>query len=359
MYSKFQLESLELENGSTLKDITIGFHTYGKLNEDKSNVIWVCHALTANSDVFDWWEGLFGKECLFNPDEHFIICANVIGSCYGSTGPASEGENGPLLDYFPLITIKDMVKAHEALRLYLEIPQIKVLIGASLGGQQALEWSISYPDATELLILLATNAQHSAYGIAFNESQRMAIYADRTYGNGTVHGGAQGLAAARSIAMISYRSYKGYVKTQSESHNDRVDGYKASSYQQYQGKKLVDRFNAYSYVTLSKAMDSHNVGRGRGVVKDALAAVKARTLVVGITTDQLFPTLEQEFIADGIPHADYFEIQSDFGHDGFLIETDQLTQLFGDFLKENYSNIRPTVFKSTIKKNKLINITSV
>ncbi len=357
MYSEIKLASLRLESGEILNEPTIGFHTYGKLNARKSNVIWVCHGLTANSDVLDWWEGLFGNNALFNEDEHFIVCANALGSCYGTTGPITpkEGETAQL-DRFPLVTTRDQAMAHQALFEALELEQIHVLIGASLGGQQALEWSILNEQVTRNLFLVATNARHSAYGIAFNESQRLAIKTDPTYGNGQLDGGKEGLIAARSIAMLSYRTYEGYVKTQTEKENDRSSEFRASSYQQYQGEKLANRFDAYAYVALTHAMDSHNVARGRDSISQALHKVKANTLVVGVSTDQLFPTSEQKFLATHIPNADYVEINSEFGHDGFLIETDQLKAVMRDFLNENYRQIRPTVFKTTIKKNQLMNL---
>lgn len=317
--------SFHLENGGIIQNLTISYHVYGKLNEEQDNVIWICHALTANSDVKDWWPGIVGEGKLYDPKDYFIICANVLGSAYGTTGPLTYQLNQrPLLDKFPGISIRDMVKAHILLRKYLGIHSVHTLIGSSLGGQQALEWSIMEPDLFRNLVLIATNARHSAYGIAFNESQRLAIYADSTYGNDNEDGGRKGLIAARSIALLSYRSYSGYVKTQTNGNNNQTDKFPASSYQRYQGEKLANRFNAYSYVVLSKAMDSHNIGRRRASVGDALAKVKAKTLVIGIESDTLFPPVEQQFIADGISNARYEEIHSDFGHDGFLLENEQL-----------------------------------
>ena len=344
-----------LENGTAI-NLTISFHTFGRLNARKSNVVWVCHALTANSNVEEWWDGLFGTHRLFDPDEYFIVCANSLGSCYGTTGPLSDENDGPLLDCFPAITTRDMSRAHDVLRRHLGLDSIYTLIGASLGGQQALEWAIESPNLFENLILIATNAHHSAYGIAFNESQRTAIYNDRTFGNGQLNGGKEGLALARSIAMLSYRSYEGYEKTQSESSNQYLNAFRASTYQNYQGKKLADRFCAYSYVTLSKAMDAHNVGRDRVSIECALKEIKASTLVIGISSDSLFPTNEQKTLANHIHDADYVEIHSDFGHDGFLIETEKLESLISDFLRKEYGQIRPTVFKSTVKKNELMNL---
>ncbi len=329
--------AFELENGQVLPDLQIAYHTYGHLNATGSNVVWVCHALTANSDVVAWWPGLAGNGCVINPEDQFIICANVVGSHYGTTGPLSvDAKTGlPFYHLFPELTIRDMVKAHQLLARHLQIEKINLLIGGSLGGQQALEWSISEPNRIINLVLLATNAQHSPWGIAFNESQRLAIYADRTYFAASANGGAKGLKAARSIALLSYRHYQTYQHTQFEEDNARIGGYKAASYQQYQGEKLVSRFNAFSYVRLGQAMDSHNVGRGRASVTKALESVRAKTLVIGIDSDLLFPTNEQEFLARHIPNSVYFEIKSAYGHDGFLLEVEKI----GTALQQHISPI--------------------
>jgi homoserine O-acetyltransferase/O-succinyltransferase len=340
-----------LESGETLNPLKIAYNTYGTYDPSKNNVIWVCHALTANSDVFDWWKGVFGEEDLFNPKEHFIVCANILGSHYGTSGPLNTDQNNELLlDNFPFVTTRDMAHAHEELRLHLGIEKIQLLIGASLGGQQALEWSIEQANRIENLVLIATNARHSAFGIAFNESQRLAIFADQTFGNGNVDGGRYGLITARSIAMLSYRSYDGYAKTQTNPGNHTTDEFLAASYQRYQGEKLAKRFNAYSYVTLSRAMDAHNVGRKRASIEIALQQIKARTLVIGIESDLLFPVKEQEYLAEWIPNSVIGKIDSDFGHDGFLVENKQLTDLISDFLYNDFKGNRPTIFKTTNKK---------
>lgn len=327
----------KLENGKKLRKLEIAYQTYGKLNAKKDNVIWACHALTANSDVLDWWKGLFGNNALFNPDEHFIICANVIGSNYGSTNPLSINPvtGQPYYLAFPEFTIRDLVAAHRLLAAHLGITQIKVLIGGSLGGQQAMEWAITDNQAIENLIIVATNALHSPWGIAFNESQRLAITADRSFYAQKPEGGLKGLKVARSIALLSYRTYEAYATTQLESVNDKTGAFRAASYQNYQGEKLCKRFNAYSYWYLSKAMDSHNVGRGRKSVTEALALIKANTLVIGIENDVLFPISEQEFLGKNIPGAEFYSLKSAYGHDGFLIETDALTNVIGNFLKES------------------------
>lgn len=338
--------SFQLESGEQLENLQVSFTTYGTYNPAKNNVVWICHALTANSEVDQWWSNVVGETGYFNPEEHFIVCANIIGSAYGSTGPLVPLRNKrPLLDEFPFITIRDMVNAHEELRKFLGINKIHTVIGASLGGQQVLEWTILNPSLFDNAIVIASNARHSAYGIAFNESQRLAIFNDPTFGNGNISGGRQGLIIARSIAMLSYRSHEGYALGQTNPGNYRTEDFLASSYQVYQGQKLADRFNAYSYVTLSKAMDSHNIGRNRPSIEAALAQITAKTLVIGIESDLLFPISEQQFLADNIHQASFQTIKSEFGHDGFLIEHEQLAEIFTNFFLNRIQSFKPTVLK--------------
>lgn len=195
-----------------------------------------------------------------------------------------------------------------------------------MGGQQALEWTVMSPNAFEYCLLIATNAKHSPWGIAFNESQRLAIEADQTWLEDRPDAGLKGLLAARSIALLSYRSSQGYNKTQVDDE-DKLDGFRVNSYQRYQGQKLVNRFDAFSYWTLSKAMDSHNIGRNRGGIESALSSIKAKTTILGIETDILFPLEEQQFLYRFIPNARLDVIHSDLGHDGFLTESTKVTQV--------------------------------
>ena len=326
---KFEHKELfTLESGEHLSGFTLEYTTLGKLNSQANNVVWVCHALTANAEADDWWEGLIGTGKVFDPARHFIICANMLGSCYGSTQALSiNSDTGtPYYHDFPLLTNRDIVRAFDLLRISLNISNIKLCIGGSLGGQQAMEWAIMQPDLIDNLVLLATNAKHSAWGIAFNESQRMAIAADVTWEENTAEAGMEGLKVARSIALLSYRNYGTYAATQAE-NEPKLDKFKAASYQQYQGKKLQKRFNAFAYWTLSKAMDNHDVGRQRGGIQEALNRIKAKTLVIGVDTDVLFPPNEQQLIAQYVPNACYYEIESLYGHDGFLIETKKITEI--------------------------------
>lgn len=333
---KFQYsQQFDLESGGNLPGFTLAYDTYGKLNEKKDNVIWICHALTANSDAADWWPGLIGKDKLFSPDKYFIVCANIIGSCYGSTGPLSMNllTGRAFYHNFPFITVRDIVNTLDLLRLHLGIESIYAIMGGSLGGQQALEWCISQPKLIRHLIMVASNAKSSPWGIAFRESQRMAIAADKTWKDPMPESGMEGMKVARSIALLSYRNYQTYSKTQCEKDDNVIDDFKASSYQQYQGEKLVKRsFNAYSYWTLSKAMDSHNIGRNRGGVRKALGRVKAKVLTIGIGSDILFPAAESKYIAEKVLDGAYEEMDSLYGHDGFLIEVPRLTKIIKPFL---------------------------
>ena len=313
--------SYPLELGGELPGFRLAYHSYGDRAKAK-RIVWVCHALTANSDAQDWWPGLVGSGCYFDPAEDYILCANILGSCYGSTGPLSlDPRSGqPYYGRFPVLTVRDMVGALELLRQALDLPKIDLLIGGSLGGQQAMEWAIRCPERFERLVLLATNARHSPWGIAFNESQRLAIEADATWGEDSPQAGQAGMKAARSLALLSYRNYGTYAQAQSEPDHAWRQPFKAASYQAYQGEKLVKRFNAYSYYRLSQAMDSHNVGRGRESLEAALGQIQAKTLVISIAEDLLFPASEQAFLARYIPAAIHVELPSKYGHDGFLLE---------------------------------------
>jgi len=324
---------LELESGEILESPTLHFTTYGKLNEAKNNVIWVCHALTANSEVFEWWPGLFGHSDLFNPEEHFIVCANILGSCYGSTGPLSDNPKTgePYYHSFPELTIRDITRLNQRLADQLGITEIEVLIGGSMGGQQVLEWAIEDPKRIRKVILIATNAAHSPWGVAFNHTQRMAIALDPTWKLNQPDAGLEGMKAARAAALLSYRTYASFNATQ-QSDSELIWPDRPGSYLDYQGEKLAKRFNSFSYWTLSKAMDSHNVGRGRGGLEKALSRIEADTLVMTLEGDNLFPPSEQLFIKAHIPNASYVFIESGYGHDGFLIETSAMNSKIRTFI---------------------------
>ncbi len=313
--------ALQLESGQTLPSVDIAYHTYGTMNADKSNVIWFCHALTANADVLDWWNSLVGEGKTYDPSKHFIVCANIIGSCYGSSGPLciNPETQKPYYSSFPQVTIRDMVQVHILLRKHLGIEKINTIIGGSMGGYQVLEWALTETALIDRMVLVATSSQESAWGIAIHTAQRLAIETDTTWQELHPQAGSKGLKAARAIGMLTYRNYEAFVKTQTDDEH-KLDNYKASSYINYQGEKLVKRFNAYSYWLLTKAMDSHNIARNRGKMVEVLKNIQTKTLIIGISSDHLCPVAEQKFMAQHIPNSTFVEIDSPYGHDGFLIE---------------------------------------
>jgi len=324
-------EPLALEVGGRLSHVQICYQTWGRIQGD--NVVWIFHALTANADAADWWSGLVGPGKLFDPAHYYIVCANMLGSCYGTTGPASgcpqTGE--PYGPVFPTITIRDMVACHRRLADHLGVQRIHIGIGGSMGGQQLLDWAAAEPERFGHLIPLATNARHSPWGIAFNEAQRMAIRAGLH--SGDARAAELGLEAARAVAMLSYRHYHTYAATQSEVSDTEAVAFRASSYQRYQGEKLRQRFDLYSYLCLSRAMDSHHVGRGRGGIARALSAIRSKALVIAISSDVLFPLEEQVLLVRHIPNARLAVLDSLYGHDGFLIEFEKISQFVAAFLE--------------------------
>ncbi len=334
---KYQ-QDFKLESGETLPGFHLAYTTHGKLNAAGDNVVWIFHALTANSNPAEWWPGLVGDGKFFDPRRDFIICVNKPGSPYGSISPLSinPATGEPFYHRFPVFTIRDMVRAYRHLKDALGIHRVRVGLGGSTGGMQLLEWAIEEPELFEHIVPIATSAALSPWGIAFNASQRMAIEADPTWLRQDIDGGQAGLAAARSIALLSYRHYNGYALTQPRdkefvSSNNEIR-FAADSYQRYQGNKLVSRFNAICYYRLSQSMDSHDVGRNRGGVSAALKTIRAKTLVIGIESDVLYPITEQELLQHTIPGAQLLRIPSDFGHDGFLLEYEKIEKALGLFL---------------------------
>lgn len=300
----------------------------------RRGVIWFIHALTGSAEVPQWWPRVW--EALALPQAGYtVVSANLPGSCYGSTGPLSTNPhtNSPYYRSFPLLTTRDAAQALDKLRLRLGLDSIDCLIGASLGAQVGLEWLLSAPVAFQKAVLIAGNAFHSAWGIAFNEAQRMAIEADPTYFSDTPTGGQAGMKAARAIAMLSYRSYALYKARQTHPTNLASDPLPAVSYQRYQGEKLARRFNAYSYIALSRMMDSHHIARGRGATPaEVLSTLEMPIAYVGITSDILYPLEEQVFLAEHTPKGQLFVLDSICGHDAFLIEEDKMTTILQSFL---------------------------
>lgn len=314
-----------LDAGGELPELDIVYNTWGELNEKRDNVIWICHALTANSDVEEWWPDMISERHFINPKKYFVVCANIITSCYGSTSPMSINPKTGKKYYrdFPLVTMRDLAKQHDILREHLGIDKIYLMLGGSIGGMQTMEYGIMFPDRVENLLLSATSATQTAWACAFDESQRMAIVADKTYFEDTDEGGIEGMKVARSIALLSYRNSHTYNDTQ-PNDNEKIEEQRSCSYQRYQGEKLAKRYDAYSYYAITRLADSHNVGRGRGSIEAALGLIKARTLCIGVSTDILYPPEEQRFLAKHIPNATYDEVGSPYGHDGFLIEVKKI-----------------------------------
>src|SRR5215218_1327320 len=333
-----------LECGKMLPGFHLAYTTYGRLNEQADNVVWVFHALTANSDPAEWWYGLVGENCLLNPQAYFIVCVNMPGSCYGSIGPLDvDPQSGtPYYHTFPWFTTRDMIRTYQHLKNHLNISKIHIGIGGSMGGQQLLEWAIEEPELFQNLIPIATNAQHSPWGIAFNATQRFCIEHDSSWNETHEAAGLEGMKTARAVALLSYRNYHTYSTAQHGSTAATKDApvhaqiFNAETYQRYQGEKLAKRFNAFSYYFLSKGMDAHDVSRGRGSAAAALQQVKANTLVISIQSDILFPMEEGRFLAANIPGAQFHLIDSPYGHDGFLLEFEQITIAIQQFLKRQY-----------------------
>ncbi|MFI3282050.1 MAG: homoserine O-acetyltransferase [Rikenellaceae bacterium] len=310
-----------LESGEVLPQLTIAYSTYGEQSREHNNVVWVCHALTANSDVQDWWPHTVEQGAILDPAEHFVVCANILGSPYGTTAPLhTNPETGePYYADFPNVTIRDMVRAHQIIAEFLGVGEIDVILGCSVGGFQAIEWAVMEPTRFKKLILVATAAKATPWCIAIDETMRMAIRADHTFGERRPDAGMEGLSAARAIALLTYRGFYGYNITQ-QNGDERIADHRASSYQRYQGEKLCKRYDAYSYVAILNSFDTHDIGRGRGGTDTAAATIQAETIVVGITTDILFPPCDLIKLCEIIPNARYEEIESPFGHDGFLVE---------------------------------------
>lgn len=325
-----------LERGATIQGMEITYYTYGTLNANASNVVWICHALTANADPAEWWPGMVGENAVIDPQKYFIVCANILGSCYGSSGPMSQNPltSQPYYNSFPAISIRDMVKAHILLREHLGIKKIDLLVGGSMGGYQAMEWAIMESSRIEQLFLLATSPTESAWGKAIHAAQRLAIEADATWMQAQPAAGKNGLKAARAIGMLSYRNYGIMVKTQSDDDSEKLDDYKAVSYMNYQGNKLAQRFNAFSYWLLTKALDTHHIARGRGGdVNAVLKTIHQRTLIIGISSDILCPLAEQQHMADEMPNASLVEIDSLYGHDGFMVEVEKISACLKEWFK--------------------------
>jgi len=363
----------ELESGNHLSSVQVAYQTYGTLNADGTNAIMICHALTGNAhaagvledEEFDirsnpdllnkyskinagkagWWDELIGDDKLFDTKKYFIISSNILGSCYGTTGPVSIKNifNRNFGMDLPTVTVRDMVRLQKELIDHLKVKKLVTVVGGSLGGMQVLEWAIMYPEVLDSIIPIATSAQHSPWAISLNEASRRAITNDPNWmkGNYKIQP-SEGLSLARKIAMISYRSMESFEdkfsrerKDAESSKLDKYNIFQIESYLNHHGDKLNQRFDANTYIYLSHAMDLHDVALNRGKLEEVLGKISLPALSIGISSDILYPPKEQKVIADLIPEAEYSEIDSIHGHDGFLIEFDQLTEIVGKFLAEH------------------------
>ncbi len=329
------LGPLELELGGRLPAVTVAYRTWGTLDADGANAVVVCHALTGSADADLWWTRLFGPGRALDPARDFIVCSNILGSCYGTTGPASvDPATGlPWHGTFPAITVRDMVRVQHDLGRRLGVRRVRMVIGGSLGGMQALEWGLMYPEVVGSMVFIASTARHSAWAIGLGEAQRQAVLADPRWRDGRYPEAdppAAGLAAARAMAMLSYRSFPSFEERFAR-RTQAADLYAIESYLRYQGQQLVDRFDAASYVALTRAMDTHDVSRGRGDFEEVLRAVRQPTLVVSIDSDVLYWPAEQREVARLVPGARLAVMDSIHGHDAFLIDVDRLNDMVADF----------------------------
>ncbi|MEV7792006.1 homoserine O-acetyltransferase [Streptomyces sp. NPDC087512] len=348
-------DPLPLEAGGELPGVRLAFETWGRPAPDRSNAVLVLHALTGDSHVAGpvepghpspgWWDGLVGPGLALDTDRWFVVAPNVLGGCQGSTGPASPRPGGrrPWGGAFPFLTQRDQVAAEVRLADALGVQRWALVVGGSMGGMRALEWAVSHPGRTDALLLLATAAAASAEQIAWAGVQVRAVRDDPHWYGGDYHGTGRGpvagLALARRLAHLTYRSEPELAlrfgrAPQGEEHPWRGGRYQVESYLDHHAAKLVRRFDAGSYVVLCEAMNAHDVGRGRGGVRAALSGVSARTLVAGVDSDRLYPPSQQAELAALIPGSDRLRvIGSPYGHDGFLIETEQVGALVRELLE--------------------------
>lgn len=341
------LDELALESGGALRNVPVAFRTWGTLNSARDNAVVVCHALTGSSDVTEWWPGIVGPGLAVDTDRYFVVCANVLGSPYGSASPLTlnPAKGAPYGPDFPELTIRDTVAAHRRVLEQLGVRSVVAAMGASMGGMQALEWSF-HDDIVTSVVPIAVGGRHSAWCIGWSEAQRQAIYADPDWRDGRYapyRPPTRGLATARMIAMISYRSQPSFedrfARTRMAS-NGQGTVFAAESYLRYQGQKLVDRFDANCYVALTRQMDTHDVSRGRGDYQEVLRSIGQPTLVVGVGSDILYPLREQEELARLIPGASLEVLDSPFGHDSFLIEREAMSEILSTWLS-TMSDVRP------------------
>jgi homoserine O-acetyltransferase/O-succinyltransferase len=358
------LGPVRLDSGAEFAPVDFAYETYGSLNADKSNAILICHALTGDQYVASrhpvtgkdgWWTRMVGPSRPIDPARHCIISINVMGSCMGSSGPASldPSTGGPYGMAFPVITIADMVRAQAILLDHLDIPILSAVVGGSMGGMQVLSWATLFPDRVRSAVVIASTARHSAQNIAFHEVGRQAIMADPRWNNGAFYGRetpASGLAVARMAAHITYLSEAGLTEKFGRRLQNRPDGsmgaksfgfdadFQVESYLRYQGLSFVDRFDANSYLYITRAMDYFDLAEPHdGVLAKAFAATKARFCLISFDSDWLYPTSESRRIVHALnaagAAASFVELSSPFGHDSFLLDAPEMNRIVDGFLR--------------------------
>jgi homoserine O-acetyltransferase len=356
-YTFAENEDFILECGKKFGPITVAYEIFGEMNQDKTNVVLITHALTGDShvtrhDPYDpkegWWEKFVGKGLMFDTSKYCFICSNVLGGCQGTTGPSSVNpKTGKRYGMdFPIITIKDMVNVQKRLLDYLGVIHLVSVVGGSVGGMQALEWAVQYPEMVDSIIVMAAPKSLNPQAIAFNEVQRKAITLDPYWNNGDYYDNKNqpesGLSLARMVGMITYQSDESMLKKfgrRAREGNNLFESFnnefEVESYLHYQGKKLVQRFDANSYLYLTRAMDLFELGRDFGGIDNALKAFKGKALVIGISSDILFPVCQQKELVQDMKRnnidVEYKEIKSPFGHDGFLIESGKMEPIIRNF----------------------------
>lgn len=350
---------LKLQSGAKLGPITLAYETYGQLNEDKSNAILILHALSGDAHVAGWhapedekagwWDNAVGAGKAFDTDKYFVICANVIGGCKGSTGPncVNPATGKPYGMTFPVVTIADMVEAERLLIDHLRIEKLLTVTGGSMGGMQALQWAVAYPDRIRSAIVLASTARVSAQSIGLNEVARQAIYMDPNWRDGDYYGDKPkpdvGLALARMVGHITYMSEQSmrakfgrHLQTREHYGYEFVTEFQVESYLKHQGNTFTKRFDANTFLYITKAIDYFDLSNGHRDLADAFRNVTAKMLVLSYSSDWLYPPEQSEemvraLLQSGVDTT-YVEIQSDYGHDAFLLEADRLESLSRDFL---------------------------
>ena len=359
-----RFDSLTLDSGQTLAPVDVAYETYGELNVDRSNAILIAHAFSGDAHAAGisketqrpgWWDTMIGPGKAFDTDHYFVICSNVLGGCRGTTGPSSidPGTGAPFGMRFPVITISDMVRLQKMLIDSLGIRQLLAVAGGSMGGMQVLEWAVAYPECVACALPIATTSRHSAQQIAFNEVGRQAIMADPDWNGGDYYGikpPARGLAVARMVGHITYMSdnsmhqkFGRRFRESAEPLPDFSKVFEVESYLRYRGSQFVDRFDANSYLYITKAMDLFDLANGYGSLGAALERAQARFLILSFSSDWLYPTYQSLEIVSALRGRNqdvaFCELTSNYGHDAFLVDVAEQTEIVKGFLASTYRKL--------------------